>query len=94
MRVIIEFNKLSTNVASTKANYEIPLSSHCCPHYTTQSAIYSSTALQDNTGGKKNLMQIHNEQQLIIALWAIMFTNETTELVVWRERELNEILAY
>lgn len=38
-------------------------------------------------------MQIHNEQQLIIALWAIMFTNET-ELVVWRERELNEILAY
>lgn len=39
-------------------------------------------------------MQIHNEQQLIIALWAIMFTNETTELVVWRERELNEILAY
>lgn len=39
-------------------------------------------------------MQTHNEQQLIIALWAIMFTNETTELVFWRERELNEILAY
>lgn len=37
---------------------------------------------------------MHNEQQLIIALWAIMFTIETTELVVWRERELNEILAY
>lgn len=35
-------------------------------------------------------MQIHNEQQLIIALWAIMFTNETTELVVRRERELND----
>lgn len=32
---------------------------------------------------------MHNEQQLIIALWAIMFTIETTELVVWRERELN-----
>lgn len=23
-----------------------------------------------------------------------MITNETTELIVWRERELNEILAY